>query len=192
MSKSEHTATFRNAGAINRAKGKASRRAALVGLTASAAVLGALSFLPRRPALVWNFTPSIPVGLYLIDDAAPAPGDIIALAAASSVSIASSVLARDRMLLKPVAAQGGDTVCRNGSVVSINSAIMAEARSHMSDGQTLPRWSGCRRLAPDELFLLSQHPASFDSRYFGPVRSSDVVGVLRPLLTFPLSREAGS
>jgi type IV secretory pathway protease TraF len=36
----------------------------------------------------------------------------------------------------------------------------------------------CRRLEPGELFLLSvTNPASFDSRYFGPVSASAVIGV---------------
>jgi type IV secretory pathway protease TraF len=40
----------------------------------------------------------------------------------------------------------------------------------------------CRRLEPGELFLLSvTNPASFDSRYFGPVSASAVIGVAHPV-----------
>ncbi|MQU24843.1 S26 family signal peptidase, partial [Pseudomonas helleri] len=37
-------------------------------------------------------------------------------------------------------------------------------------------------LEPGELFLLSvTNPASFDSRYFGPVSASAVIGAAHPL-----------
>ena len=38
-------------------------------------------------------------------------------------------------------------------------------------------WAQCRQLVVDELFLLNvTNPASFDSRYFGPIDASFVVG----------------
>ena len=49
-------------------------------------------------------------------------------------------------------------------------------------GRPLPSWQQCHRLRPGELFLLSvTNPASFDSRYFGPVSASAVIGVARPV-----------
>jgi type IV secretory pathway protease TraF len=49
-------------------------------------------------------------------------------------------------------------------------------------GRPLHAWSACRRLRPGELFLLSTtNPASFDSRYFGPVRADAVLGVAHPI-----------
>jgi type IV secretory pathway protease TraF len=49
-------------------------------------------------------------------------------------------------------------------------------------GRPLPSWQQCRRLEPGELFLLSvTNPASFDSRYFGPVSASAVIGVAHPV-----------
>src|SRR4051812_25740001 len=42
--------------------------------------------------------------------------------------------------------------------------------------------AACRRLALRELLLLSStNPASFDSRYFGPILASDVIGSAQPL-----------
>jgi len=49
-------------------------------------------------------------------------------------------------------------------------------------GRPLPSWQQCRRLESGELFLLSvTNPASFDSRYFGPIPASAVLGVAHPL-----------
>jgi type IV secretory pathway protease TraF len=40
-------------------------------------------------------------------------------------------------------------------------------------------------LDPDELLLMSEYnPASFDSRYFGPLHSTTTESVVRPLLTW--------
>ena len=45
-------------------------------------------------------------------------------------------------------------------------------------GRPLPSFAALRRLEPGELFLLSvTNPASFDSRYFGPVSASAVIGI---------------
>jgi len=49
-------------------------------------------------------------------------------------------------------------------------------------GGPLPSWQQCRHLESGELFLLSvTNPASFDSRYFGPVSASAVIGVAQPV-----------
>jgi hypothetical protein len=48
-----------------------------------------------------------------------------------------------------------------------------------------PAWQQCRRLHDGELFLLSAtNPASFDSRYFGPIAVSAVIGSAQPLWTW--------
>jgi len=43
-------------------------------------------------------------------------------------------------------------------------------------GRPMPWWSGCTRLAPGELFLLSFEGLAFDGRYFGITRASELVG----------------
>ena len=48
----------------------------------------------------------------------------------------------------------------------------------------MPVWSGCRVLKDGEVFLLADHPKSFDGRYFGVTKTSRIIGVTRPLWTF--------
>jgi len=94
-------------------------------------------------------------------------------------------LPRNVPLLKPVAAVGGMSVCEANGVLSINGMSVAHARRRDAVGRLLAAWSGCRRLADDELFLLSHYSdASFDSRYFGPVDRSAVHGRAIPLWTW--------
>ena len=170
------------------------RSALMIGLTVAGALLGAFSLTPARPALLWNFTASVPIGLYRIGDTPPQPGDLVALdptGAAKSALMSFGVLAKDRLLLKPIVAHAGDTVCRHSLTVTVNGFLAAKARPRTREGRLLPEWGGCWRLASSEIFLLAPHPDSFDSRYFGPVGLQDVIGVAHPLLTFlPSSGEA--
>ncbi|GAA4411062.1 hypothetical protein GCM10011450_28700 [Advenella faeciporci] len=85
-------------------------------------------------------------------------------------------------LLKRVGAVASQHVCIIAGQVRIDGVPMAVALSADRLGRPLPSWAHCRLLLEDELFLLSAtNPASFDSRYFGPVSASVVIGVARPV-----------
>lgn len=85
--------------------------------------------------------------------------------------------------MKPIAAGPGDHVCNNlGHGLIINGVWRAETAAIDLDGRSLPTWIACRRLSGQEYFVLSDHmPNSFDSRYFGPVHSTEVLATYRPL-----------
>lgn len=157
-------------------------------LTLSGATLGLLSLLPATPALVWNHTGSVPVGLYRLDRSAPARGDIVAIAPRGTLLATLEdygALPANRLLLKHLAAANGQTVCRNQAVVTIDGVRAAIAKPATSGGRPLPVWSGCRVLAADDILVLNPHAGSFDSRYYGPIDASQIVGVARSLITFP-------
>ncbi|MCY1558867.1 conjugative transfer signal peptidase TraF [compost metagenome] len=85
-------------------------------------------------------------------------------------------------LLKRVGAVSPQEVCIADGNVCIDGVPAAAALRTDRLGRPLRGWPGCRRLQPGELFLLSTtNPASFDSRYFGPVGTSAVLGVAHPL-----------
>ena len=104
--------------------------------------------------------------------------------------IAAFAAARDYLpltvpILKPIAALRGQTVCEKDGDVSIDGKPVAHALMRDGAGRPLPHWTGCRALHDDEIFLLSDyHPASFDSRYFGPLRRAAVIGRVVPLWTW--------
>src|SRR5690606_5498594 len=80
-------------------------------------------------------------------------------------------------LLKHVAARAGQRVCRSGNVVSVDARRVTIARARDGRGRPLPVWQGCRTLQPGELLLLNPAvPDSLDSRYFGPLPASAVIG----------------
>lgn len=150
----------------------------LVVATVGVAMLIASAWVQAR--LVWNFTPSIPTGLYAIEERAWNRGDRVALKPSGELLLilqTTGVLKEGRLLMKRLAAIEGDCVCRSGRQVTINGAASVIARSDAE----LPGWSGCVRLAANDVFLLGESDNSFDGRYFGISRAADIVGPIRSI-----------
>ncbi len=149
-----------------------------------------LSLTPTEravPWLVWNASASAPAGLYRVV-AGPVergalvlvrpPADMAALAAERGT------LPAGVPLIKRVVAVAGDHVCAVGSAVVLHTEVVVRRLESDTVGRRLPHWTGCRRLADGEVFLLmADAPDSFDSRYFGPVPLASVMGRLVPLWT---------
>lgn len=161
-----------------------------VGLIVTAvASVGALAWHPApTPQLVWNASASAPLGLYRVTQNAPTVGEFVLAEPppeARQLATTRGYLPANVDLVKRVAAASGSTVCTVGRRILIDGTAAAERLDHDRLGRPLPAWTGCRTLAADEVFLLMEGvPDSFDGRYFGPVRTSAIVGVLRPLWTF--------
>lgn len=154
--------------------------AALMGLSCLALLASG-----RPPLIAWNATASAPAGPYLVLAwRRPVIGEL-ALVRPEPV-LAAWMAARGYLgpatpLLKPVAATAGASVCRRGQQLLVDGRPVAAARTRDRAGRPLPAWSGCRRLAADEILLLGDHPDSLDGRYFGATRRGRLVGVARPL-----------
>lgn len=140
-------------------------------------------------SLVYNATASTPVGWYAVVPATTLrvgdlvlmhlPPDVAAMAAERQYLPASVPL------LKPVGAMAGHAVCSQGSSVMIDGRTVAQLLKRDGLGRVLTPWPGCRALKDGEVFLLSHNrPASFDSRYFGPVQSTLIVGRAIPVWTW--------
>jgi type IV secretory pathway protease TraF len=131
------------------------------------------------PLALVNASPSLPEGLYLRSlDQSLRPGAVIALEPPPPARryLAGLGMPARVPLLKRIAATSGDEVCRTGRKLQWpGHAVWALTRDRR--GAQLPTWSGCRRLARDQLLVLGETPTSFDSRYFGPVRRTRLRGV---------------
>ncbi len=162
-------------------------RKSIAAIAALSAIVALASVGTAHPVVLINTTPSEPQGLYVATKAGPARGRLIAFRApraAFPYADARLSYLRRVPLLKSVAAVPGDDVCSLGERLSVNWRDQARIVERDARGVTLPHWRGCRRLTPGEVFVLSTHaPNSFDSRYFGPVPMSAVIGVYRPFLT---------
>lgn len=170
-----------------RRRGRRRPRAPLALAGLGLAALGFAALADPAPRLVWNASASAPIGLYWVSQSVPARGDFVLAVLppdARRLAAARGYLPAGVPLVKRVAALAGDTVCASGNGVSVNSRWVATRRDADRRGRPLPRWSGCRVLAGDEvLLLMAGMPDSFDGRYFGPVRRAAILGRLVSLWT---------
>jgi conjugative transfer signal peptidase TraF len=126
----------------------------------------------------------VPIGLYWVATAAPRKDELAAIRlpnAPRTLAAVRGYLAKTALLIKPVTATMGDHVCRHGPTVTINGQAAAHASTTDGLGRPLPHWAGCITLTAGQVFLLSNAPDSFDSRYFGPIDSSHVIGAARQI-----------
>ena len=172
-------------------------RARLVLAALSACGLAALAwaaFVSPLPRLIYNPSDSVAVGWYRIDPldhrtaSLPRPlsvGSIVLVplpAEAAALAAQRGYLPTRVPLLKRVGAVAPQHVCIVAGQVRIDGVPAAAVLPADRLGRPLPSLQLCRRLEPGELFLLSvTNPASFDSRYFGPVSASAVIGVAHPI-----------
>ncbi len=134
--------------------------------------------------LVWNASASVPKGLYRTDKRAPKKGDRVLVRLPGWAALLASkrgYLPRNIPAVKRISATQNDTVCRFGQQVFINQKISVAAKIYDKKDQKMPNWNGCKRLGVGEIFLLAEHPASFDGRYFGITKSTNIIGTLRPV-----------
>jgi conjugative transfer signal peptidase TraF len=139
--------------------------------------------------IVYNASDSVPRGWYRIGPADSLHvGDIVLArlpTEAAALAAQRGYLPERIPLLKPIGAMSPQQVCMQGSIVHIDGVVPVTALTVDRLGRRLPVWRQCRALHVDELFLLSTtNPASFDSRYFGPVTTSAVIGTAQPLWTW--------
>ena len=138
--------------------------------------------------IVYNPSDSVPRGWYSVGsvDSLHVGSIVLAWLPADAAALAAQrgYLPERIPLLKHIGAMAPQRVCIKGHVVRIDGAAVAMARAADGRGRPLSAWHQCRPLREGELFLLSAtNPASFDSRYFGPVSVSAVIGNAQPLWT---------
>ncbi len=137
-----------------------------------------------RPLFVWNASPSATIGLYFVSGQSSLSRDDMA---ALWLPTPFRHLAADRRYLpynipaiKRVVAVPGDSVCALGSRISVNGEWIADRHRRDGKGRPMPWWQNCKRLSKDELFLLNEEAAnSFDGRYVGISKRSDIIGEAR-------------
>ncbi|MCU0839876.1 MAG: S26 family signal peptidase [Rhodospirillales bacterium] len=165
------------------------------GLRLVAAAIGGIAAIAvaaelwGRQQILYNHSPSLPEGFYVRTSAdRPAVGTLVRFPVPETVRAYARQRGADEehaSFLKPVIAGAGDHVCIRGDRFILNGRDVGAVAAHDSAGRPLPRWRECRALVTGELFVYADHVAnSFDSRYYGPIRTDAVTGVYTPLWTF--------
>lgn len=147
-------------------------------------LLTATAVAPGRPVLVWNRSPSVPIGLYRVLARPPHVGDYVVFRLSGTMQALAerrSYIGPNTPLLKHVATMEGDWVCRRGQAVLVSRQQVAIALGTDRAGKPLPVWRGCHQLQHGQVFVLGTHPESFDSRYFGPIDREQIAGAAIPL-----------
>jgi conjugative transfer signal peptidase TraF len=156
----------------------------------AAAISSIVALAPHAPIVVYNGSGSAPLGFYRVEHRLPERGEMAVVQPPALVElmlVARGILPVSVLLIKQIAAIGGDEVCRSNEptgMITVNGKAVAETFERDRDDRLLPAWKGCLKLVDGEFFLLQPHPFSFDSRYFGPIMRCDILGVVRPLWTW--------
>lgn len=164
------------------------RRAAMI--ASLAGLVGITIVAPPTPRLVWNVTASAPLGLYLVSpESIPAAGDMVIARVPEPVRHMAAerrYIPINVPLVKRVAAVPGDVICASGRAVFVDGHRVADRRAVDGRGRAMPWWTGCRHLRDGDYFLLMPGaPDSFDGRYFGMTRRTDIIGKARLLWLRP-------
>ncbi|MEJ0094062.1 MAG: S26 family signal peptidase [Methylocella sp.] len=150
--------------------------------------IGVSAFVHPAPKLIWNASASVPIGLYRVQPAGDLQVTELVVvrppAPLANFLAERGYLPKSVPLLKRILALPGQTVCRSGRTITVDSTVMGEALDHDRRGRDLPAWQGCRVIAEGQVFLMNwQSEDSLDGRYFGPLPATSIVGEAAPLWT---------
>ena len=181
------------------ARGPSGRQAFHAGPTAVAiaAVLASAILAGGLAGYRVNLTPSEPLGIWHIQPLRrpAAVGDIVIICPPLS---ATMQIARQRgylrsglcrggyaPLIKTIVATAGQHIHIDGSV-TIDGVVLPHSALSPEDGQGRPIMVAISdsKVGRGEVFLHSSFPGSFDSRYFGPVPASGILGLAEEVLTY--------
>ena len=157
-------------------------------LTFIALVLVGVSSLSLPKIMIWNASASMDEGLYIVIPSSHVRRGHIAAYQPPPMLAAwmekRGYLPEGLPLLKSVDSKKGSLYCRSGSIISYRAQPIAIAQNHDRFGREMPIWQGCRVVGEDEIFLLSPSGSSLDSRYFGPLPASGLLGRAYPIWTY--------
>ena len=153
--------------------------------------------------LRFNLTSSLPIGLYRVTRDSPTleRGAIVLYCP----PLPAARLAQDRGYVprggrcpggltpigKIVVALPGDTVALTSAGITVNGGLQLHSRPLISDrsGKRLPQLAGGSDIVrPGYTWLLAPSDRSFDSRYLGQLRATNIVARIRPFWTLGESR----
>lgn len=172
------------------------RRILLASFFAATVITGAAIVFLGCAGYRLNLTPSEPLGLWRIV-AMNRPlriGDLVFVCAPNSAVMREARLrgylriglcdGGTAPLIKTVAALAGQVI-EVGAEVHIDGGLLLHSRLLFVDGKQRPLrpYSG-GRIPNGEIYLHSDFPGSFDSRYFGPLPVGNVLGLAQEVLTY--------
>jgi type IV secretory pathway protease TraF len=143
--------------------------------------------------IVFNHTPSVPVGIYLVDPTAkPSKGDYVVFKVEpQDWMILNGMDFGTNRYVKLVGATAGDHVKQNGNDIVLCKNIACDAfeilatrsAKHVKSLQ-IPELTLPNTIPEKQIMVFGVTEYAMDSRYFGPVDSANIYGMARPVITF--------
>jgi conjugative transfer signal peptidase TraF len=87
----------------------------------------------------------------------------------------------DIRAIKRVGCDEGETLSRRGRDFFCEEEFLGHAKERSQKGEPLAPFQFSGKIPPGEVFLVGDHPDSFDSRYFGLVEKSNYQAWARPI-----------
>ncbi len=150
-----------------------------------------IAFNSDRKLIVYNYTNSIPKGFYKLTkyDAKDLLNKMDLIVFDVPMTVKEMVnerhwLNKNYTLTKPVTAVHGDFVCTLKRIVKVNNISYGRIDSLDSMGREMPWFKYCSHVKKNTIFVFTDNSKSFDSRYFGAIKTNDVIAKAKPLWIF--------
>jgi len=179
---------------ISLAATRVQRAMTITGIALTTLIIGAIV---TADGVRVNLSDSVPIGLYglsrpsLVDlrrgtmVAVCPPGAVVRIAENRGYLASGSCASGAAPLLKMVLAVGGDEVRLKSDGITVNGCSVRNTSPLARDsaGRALGHWPFARSVVPAKmLWLYGPNPRSWDSRYWGPLPTADVIAIAQPLL----------
>jgi len=172
------------------------RKLAIATLAIGVVIFGVIAGAGFGGGLRLNLTPSFPIGIWRIEHLGREVeiGDRVFICPPNTPEFALG-LARKYMLkglcpggmgplIKTIVAVAGQSIDIQAEVIIDGHKLPnSMVRSTDVQGRALPRFGG-GPVPPGFVFLHSDFGGSYDSRYFGPLPASGILGLAVPVLVF--------
>lgn len=135
----------------------------------------------QQDVVLFNHSPSVPVGFYIRESSDLASGMFVTVRARDVAPIEAAAHQYDDegdRFIKRLAAVAGQHVCSDGRMLRVDGVQAATVQNRVGAPQG---WVGCRTLSSSEILLLGDSADSFDGRYWGPIDEDLIEGAWRPL-----------
>lgn len=143
----------------------------------------------------WNCTKSFPLGIWRLTAGEPKKGDLVFFRPPSDnptiqwgreVGVLRWQFGLSTLMIKRIVGKEGDSI-EITNTVKVNGQEVANSHVFHRDGagRTIPSIAHSCIIPQGKLWLMSDYAEhSFDSRYFGPIDRSAILGLARPVLTW--------
>lgn len=115
--------------------------------------------------------------------------DLVMITDLDAIGVNRSLCPEEAMM-KRVAACAGDRIDSDGKSVSVNGKRLRYSQIYKKDkfGNALPTQQYPYTVPQNSVYLTSEHPYGYDSRYLGPIDIKHIKGTARMVLKFPFQK----